>query len=87
MSNQLKLKFTQHALFTLKERGIPVEWVERAVNQPEKIEPDATDPDLRHALCRIPEFGNRVLRVVFADEIEHIRIITVYFDRKMRNKL
>ena len=87
MKKQLKLRFTQHALFVLKERQIPIEWVERVLNQPEKILTDKENATLRHALSRIPEFDNRVLRVIFSDEIEHIRVITVYFDRQMRNKL
>ena len=85
--HQMKFELTQHAIIVLKERGIPIEWMERVLNQPEKIVPDQNDPELQHALGIIPEYGNRVLRVVFSKKTEPIRIITVYFDRKMRGRI
>jgi hypothetical protein len=50
-------------------------------------EPDREDPELRHALARIPEYGDRVLRVVYNQTTVPWRIITVYFDRTQRNRL
>ncbi len=87
MERKSDFELTQHAIFVLKERKIPLEWVERVLKHPEKIVPDKNDPDLQHALGRIPELGNRVLRIVFHKETEPTRIVTVYFDRKMRDVL
>jgi hypothetical protein len=76
---------TAHAAKVIGEREIPVEWVARALAQPERTEADAVDPALRHALARIPEYGGRVLRVVYNSTVEPWRIVTVYFDRKERS--
>ncbi|EAZ93103.1 DUF4258 domain-containing protein [Crocosphaera chwakensis] len=35
----------------------------------------------------IPEFGNRVLRVVYKPTENPIKVITVHFDRSMKGKL
>ena len=77
----MKYRLTQHATDALKKRRIPNEWVERALFQPEWIEPDDIDPELEHRLVRIPEFGGRVLRVIVNPAVDPFRIITVYFDR------
>ncbi len=74
---------TQHARDVLQEREIALEWLERVLLTPERIEPDRADGSLEHRLGRIPEFGNRVLRVVVATA-EPFRIVTVYFDRTMK---
>ena len=42
---------------------------------------------LRHALARIPERDDRVLRVVYNENVHPWRIVTAYFDRAMRGKL
>lgn len=80
-------EFTEHAKQMIAEREIAIEWVERVLNNPVKIEQDQDDPTLRHALGRITEYGNRVLRVVYNETTEPKRIVTVYFDRKMKDKL
>jgi hypothetical protein len=57
------------------------------VNFPQRIDPDPDDAELEHSLGRIAEFGNRVLRVVVNKTVRPVVVITVYFDRTMRNKL
>lgn len=59
-------RLTQHARDVLQEREIPLEWVERTLFQAERTEADRTDASLQHRLRRIPEHGDRVLRVVIA---------------------
>lgn len=49
---------------------------------PERVELDEVDPDLEHRLARIPEFGNRVLRVIVNPSVTPARIVTVFFDRR-----
>ena len=61
--------------------------LERVVNFPQRIDPDPDDAELEHSLGRIAEFGNRVLRVVVNKTVRPVVVITVYFDRTMRNKL
>lgn len=57
------------------------EWVARVLAQPLWTESDRADPTVRHALARIPERGDRVLRVAYNASSEPWRIVTVYFDR------
>ena len=42
---------------------------------------------LKHALRRIPEYDDRILRVVYNETSEPWRVVTVFFDRTMRGKL
>jgi hypothetical protein len=71
----------------MAEREILEGWVERVLADSECTEPDAADPLLRHALARIPERDDRVLRVVYNEAVRPWRIVTAYFDRAMRGKL
>jgi hypothetical protein len=59
----MELEFTKHALHALQERAISIEWVERTVGEPELRESDANDPLVERFYRRIPENGNRTLRV------------------------
>ncbi len=76
-----------HAQTAIAERSIPIEWLERVLSKPEKTDADKFDTTLGHALGRIPEHGNRVLRVIYNHSTQPITIVTAYFDRTMRNTL
>ena len=78
---------TRHAEDVLSERGISRGWLETVLNNPEKVEPDEDDRELEHRLGRIAGYGNRVLRVVVNINKSPVEIVTVFFDRTMRNKL
>jgi hypothetical protein len=81
-------QLTEHARESLRKRpSIRVEWVERVLLQPERVEPDRTDPELEHRIGRIQESEGRVLRVIVKKPSNPIRVITCYFDRKMRRQL
>jgi hypothetical protein len=84
----MKYELTEHARESLRKRSvIRMEWLERALAQPRKVELDTIDPELEHRLVRIDEYGGRVLRVIVNKVRNPIRVITVYFDRAMRNRL
>lgn len=83
----MKYELTHHAKDVLAEREIPKSWIERVLDVPEKIERDSSDPELEHRLARIKEYQNRVLRVIINKDSLPIKIVTVYFDRNMRNRL
>ena len=51
-------------------------------SRPLTVEADKEDPKLRHALGRIPERGDRVLRVVHNETVMPWSVITAFFDRK-----
>ena len=65
----VRVQLTRHARAMLAERRIEVAWVERTVGVPEAIEQDRVNLRLDHCLRRIPEYGNRVWRVV-ADQLK-----------------
>ena len=55
---------------------------QRAFDAPEATEADPVDPDLEHRLARIPEWGNRVLRVIINRKTTPTRIWTAFFYRR-----
>ena len=83
----IRFELTQHAEDVLIKRRIPMEWLERVLTSPQRIEPDAAEPDLEHRLAEIFEHENRVLRVIINPYLNPIRVVTLFFDRKMRGKL
>ena len=78
---------TVHAGTVLRERSIELAWVERVLLNPQTLEADKYDARLRHALGRISERGDRVLRVVYNPGQQPWAVITAYFDRKQRGKV
>jgi hypothetical protein len=81
------LDYSSHARDSIVEREIDPEWVQRAVENPMKTEADREDPELTHYLARIPENGNRVLRVVLNDTRIPALVVSTFFDRRMKKKL
>ena len=80
-------ELSAHAQTVMAEREILETWVARVLDHPELLEADAADPALRHALGRIPERDDRVLRVIYNETVEPWRVVTAFFDRTMRGKL
>ena len=80
-------EISDHAAETIKERGVELEWVARVVQNPAQTHPDQLDPDAVHALATIPEFGDRVLRVIYNPTVTPWRIVTAFFDRRMKGRL
>ncbi len=80
-------ELTQHAENAVIRRKIRTEWLERALAAPERIVVDPVDDTLEHRLVIIPEYGDRVLRVVVNRITEPRRIVTLFFDRNMKGKL
>ena len=60
-----KFQLTLHAKVAIESRAIRHEWIASTIAAPEVSQPDGADSELVHALARIPEFENRVLRVVY----------------------
>ena len=83
----MKFELTKHARKAIAERAIPVEWVERTLSAPELSRPDPDDASVERRFRRIPEFGGRVLRVAVNTAVEPNRVVSVFFDRKMKGKL
>ena len=64
MQDKIHYELTAHAATVMTERKILAAWVERVLRSPERTEPDKVDSELRHALGRITEHDDRILRVV-----------------------
>ena len=75
-------ELTAHAAAVMAERGIERAWVERVLRAPEHVHVDRMDPSLTHALGRIAERGQRMLRVVYNASASPLRVVTAYFDRR-----
>lgn len=68
----------------LKEREILPEWAERTRFNPDMTEEH--DDGTRHYIKRIPEFGNRWLRVIVNVAVTPEHSVTAFFDRRMRKR-
>ena len=77
--------YAKHCEDMLKERSIPKSWVEQTIGEPEKSE-DKQD-GTRHYLRRIPEHGNKWVRVIVNITEEPNKVVTVFFDRRLKGKL
>ena len=83
----MKYELTQHAHRVASERGISSEWIKITLSQPELVLPDPGDRTIERYFRRIPEFGMRVLRVGANTKVEPVRVVSVFFDRSMKEKL
>jgi hypothetical protein len=80
-------EMTKHAQRALEEREILVKWMERTLTVPELVLSDPEDATVEQHFRRIPEFGNRVLRVAVNTAVELNRVVSVFFNRTMKGKL
>jgi len=78
---------TRHAQDMLAKRGIDIVWLARAVEAPVLVLPDPVDPTLEQRFVKIPEHGDRVLKVVVNKIASPERVVSVYFDRRMKGVL
>ncbi|MEM4406603.1 MAG: DUF4258 domain-containing protein [Candidatus Methanomethylicaceae archaeon] len=75
-------EFSEHAYNMLRERAIRESWVKLAIEDPEKKE--LKDDGTVHYIRAIEQYGGRYLRVVVNPDISPQRIVTVFFDRRIR---
>ena len=78
---------SKHAQDVIARRNIPESWIREVLERPAVTESDDCDPELEHRLGRIAEYQNRVLRVVINGHVSPVRVVTAYFDRKVRRRL
>lgn len=83
----MEYTFSTHALNTTRERNIKAEWIEQTMNEPTITLPHPDDPTKTEVLRVIPEFGNRVLRIIYNHDKQPPHIVTAYFDRTMKGKV
>lgn len=78
----MDVEFSSHARDMLVERNIPEEWVYWSLGAPDYTE--VGEDNNTHYIKSIPEFGGRFLRVVVNPRESPIRIVTLFFDRRIR---
>ena len=77
------LLLRDHAVNSISERNLSLEWVEHTVWHPEWIEADP-QPERQRRYRAILEYDNRIMRIVCFETEKEIRIITAFFDRKAK---
>ena len=75
-------EFSEHAYDMLRERNIREDWVKLAIEDPERKEP--MDDGTVHYIKAIEQYGGRLLRFVVNPDVSPQRIVTVFFDRRIR---
>jgi hypothetical protein len=83
MPDERAITISDHARRRLSQRGIGVKQIAQTLAQPDRTEADRDDPELRHAIRR---FGRVFLRVVYNHRAQPPRIVTAFFDRRLRRK-
>lgn len=80
----MKLELSKHARNMMAERKISEEWIQRAINDPERKE--AGTDNNTHCFKSIPEREGRMLHVVINTGVAPKKVITVFFDRRAGRK-
>jgi len=75
-------ELSEHAYDMLQERNIREDWVKLVMEDPERREP--MDDGTVHSIKAIDQYGERFLRVVVNPDVTPQRIVTVFFDRRIR---
>jgi len=75
--------FSKHALEMMKERNILETWVQRVLNESDNTF-TSEDGNL-HFSKAIAEIEDRVLHVVVNPAVSPKRIVTLFFDRRLRS--
>lgn len=77
-------QLSSHAQYQIQERNIEMSWVEATLSSPDRLLPLADSYGNAHYLKQINDFGNRWLRVIVNPEVDPKRVITVFFDRRVK---
>jgi Domain of unknown function (DUF4258) len=79
------IKLNKHTADEMGKRRILLRYIiEATLVFPDRVVQDPIDPALRRSYRIIPEFGNRVLRVVHRPEGDDIFVVTAHWDRGAR---
>lgn len=78
---------SNHAKTRIVERKIDLQWIVLTMKAPALRESHPNDDDCQCVYRRIPAAEGRVLKVVYNAATKPWRIVTVHFDRRMRDRL
>lgn len=79
----VKVSFTWHAEDMLRERKFTKEEIISVIGSPDWQEDDEQETEVWHAFKRI---GKKVLRVVIKGRKEPYTVITMFYDKRLRNR-
>ena len=80
----INFEFTKHAKDMLIEREIPEKWIFDCIDKPETEYWE--NNNTVHYVKAIEDFDNRLLRVVVNPFTTPKKIITFFFDRRLKEK-
>lgn len=75
-------EFSEHAYDMLDERNIQEDWVKLAMEDPEKKE--FKDDGMVHYIRAIEDYEGRYLHIVVNTDLKPQRIVTIFFNRRIR---
>lgn len=75
-------EYSKHTVDMIIEREIRESWISDTITTPDYTE-FVSEEEL-HYIKQIKEFGNRFLRVVVNPFLQPKRIITIFFDRRIK---
>lgn len=79
----VKVCFTRHAEDMLKERKFTKEEIISVISNPDWRDNDEQETEIWHAFKRI---GQKTLRVVIKGREEPYTVITMFYDKRLRNR-
>ncbi|HLA99445.1 MAG TPA: DUF4258 domain-containing protein [Anaerolineales bacterium] len=79
-----EFELTSHAYDMLDERKILEEWLLKTIRDPDDHQ--MGEDNNMHYMKSIPERGEQILHVVVNPHVLPNRVITVFFDRRLRKK-
>lgn len=77
-------ELSQHARHQIQERNLQTSWLEETLSSPDRLLPDADPYSNTHYLKQILDFENRWLRVVVNPNVVPKRVVTIFFDRRVK---
>jgi hypothetical protein len=75
------IRLSKHTADEMGRRGIRLAYIAAALVAPARVTLDPKDPLLTRSFKPIPEFGNRVLRVVHRPDGPDVFVVTAHWDR------
>ncbi len=79
-----EFEFSSHAESMLTERNISKSWVFETLGDPEGTE--YQDDGTMHYIKAIEEFGDRILRVIVNPTVQPKKVVTQFFDRRLKGQ-
>ena len=79
------VRLSVHAAVQIPDRKIELGYVLEVLRKPEFVRDDWRHPGVKLAFGRIVQFGNRWMRVAYAEKSDGIVVVTAMWDRKAEN--